>query len=82
VLELCYKEAMTRVSELNLNLEKHIVDITAAPIVRERLLELGLAPGRTIIVLRQLPFLGPIIVQAGALVLALRRDEAEQVWVE
>lgn len=58
------------------------MDVTAQPLVRERLLELGLAPGRTLKVLRHLPFSGPTIIQAGSLFLALRREEADQVWVD
>lgn len=73
---------MRRVLDLQINSESRVVDITAEPVVRERLLELGLGPGRSIKVLRRLPFAGPLIVQAGSLFLALRREEAEQVWVE
>jgi Fe2+ transport system protein FeoA len=70
-----------RVADLDVSIESAIVDITAAPAVRERLLELGISPGRSLRVLRKLPYRGPVIVQAGSLFLALRRDEAEQVWV-
>lgn len=59
-----------------------VLDITAPALIRDRLLELGLAPGRTIQALRVLPFGGAIIVQAGNLFLALRQDEAEYIWVE
>ncbi len=73
---------MNRVTDLDLLHEARIVDITADQIIRERLLELGLSPGRAVKVLRRLPFGGPLIVQAGSLFLALRFSEAEQVWVE
>ena len=58
-----------------------IVDLTAESVVRERLLELGLAPGRTVQVLKICPFGGPIVVRAGSLSLALRRDEADHIWL-
>ncbi len=73
---------MQRLTEISQTTEKRIVDITAEPELRERLLEMGLAPGRTLRRLGSLPFGGPTIVQAGSLFLALRRNEAESVWVE
>jgi Fe2+ transport system protein FeoA len=73
---------MLPLTQIPIQTEKMIVDISAEPLVRERLLELGLAPGRWIQVLQQLPLSGPLVVQAGSLMLALRRDEAEQVWVQ
>ena len=73
---------MLRTSELKLGAMSKIIEISAEPIIRERLLELGLAPGRQLKVLRALPFSGPIIVQSGSLTLVLRREEAEQIWVE
>ncbi|OFZ12528.1 MAG: hypothetical protein A2Z20_11485 [Bdellovibrionales bacterium RBG_16_40_8] len=73
---------MKRVSELSEKAEGKVLDITAEPLVRERLLEFGIAPGQTIKVLRCLAFAGPIIVQVGPLFLAMRSDEADQVWVE
>lgn len=73
---------MNRISDMEPHVESRIIDVTTEPVTRERLLEMGLAPGRGVKVLRILPFSGPVIVQAGSLFLALRREEAEQVWVE
>lgn len=75
-------QAMIHLLDLKPQKTHYILDITAEPLVRERLLELGLAPGRKIQVLRALPFSGPIVVQSGSVVIALRREEAEHVWVE
>lgn len=72
---------MIRVSDLSPQDTHTILDITAEPLVRERLLELGLAPGRKVRLLRCLPFSGPVIVQSGTVVVALRYEEAAQVWV-
>ncbi len=58
-----------------------IADLTAESIVRERLLELGLAPGRSVQVLKICPFGGPIVVRAGSLSLALRQNEADHIWL-
>lgn len=59
-----------------------IVDITAEPVLRERLLEMGLAPGRTVRRVGAIPFGGPTLILAGTLFLALRKIEADNVWVE
>jgi Fe2+ transport system protein FeoA len=70
------------ISDIPLDTERKVLDITAESLVRERLLEMGVAPGREVRVLRHLPFGGPLIVQAGTLVVALRMSEASCVWVE
>jgi len=72
---------MVRLSDAANSTVKVIQDVTAEPLVRERLLEMGLAPGRTVRRIAALPFGGPVIVQAGSLFLALRLAEAETVWV-
>jgi Fe2+ transport system protein FeoA len=75
--------SMIKISELKINTLGTVVDITAEPLLRERLLELGLAPGRTLkVLINNLPFSGPIIVLAGSLTVALRHNEADSVWVE
>lgn len=73
---------MVSITDIPLDSERKVVDITAESVVRERLLEMGFAPGREVRVLRRLPFGGPLIVQAGTLVVALRHTEASCVWVE
>jgi Fe2+ transport system protein FeoA len=72
---------MERLSDAQDSALKVVHEITAEPLVRERLLEMGLAPGRSVRRLAALPFGGPIIVQAGSLFLALRLNEARNVWV-
>ncbi len=73
---------MVRVTEIPLNTEKQVVDITAESAVRARLLELGISPGRSVKVARRLPFNGPLVLHAGSLSVALRVEEAEHVWVK
>lgn len=48
---------------------------------RQRLLDLGFQPGRTLRVLRNAPLNDPIEVQLGDTFIALRRQEAEHVEV-
>jgi len=71
-----------RITDIEFHTEATIVDITAEPAIRERLLEMGLSPGRSLRVLRHLPMGGPWVVLVGSLFLALRGEEAEQVWVK
>jgi Fe2+ transport system protein FeoA len=73
---------MIRLTELQLGVERRVVDVTAEPVLRSRLLEMGLAPDSMIMAVRALPFSGPLIVQSGVLTVALRFDEAQQIWVE
>lgn len=73
---------MVQLAKLAVGIEKKVLDITAESNVRDRLLEMGLAPGRVIKILHALPFNGPVVVQSGPITLALRFNEAEKIWVE
>lgn len=73
---------MVKVSQMTVGHQSRVVDITAEMIVRERLLEMGVAPGRNIRLVRKMPFMGPFVIQAGSMFLALRADEADHIWVE
>lgn len=48
----------------------------------ERLLELGLVPGREVHFIRRAPLAGPYIVQIAKSVLALRKEEAQCVLIQ
>lgn len=48
----------------------------------ERLEEMGLSLGRSLIFVQRIPFGGPYIVRAGSSFIALRDDEAEFIEVE
>lgn len=52
-----------------------------SPVTR-RLTELGLAPGRQVVYLRNAPLLDPLEIQVGSTFLSLRRAEASLVAVE
>jgi ferrous iron transport protein A len=52
-----------------------------SPITR-RLTELGLAPGRQVVYLRNAPLRDPLEIQVGSTFLSLRRSEASLVTVE
>lgn len=73
---------MVQLVKLAQGIEKKVLDITAEPSVRDRLLEMGVAPGRLIKILHTLPFDGPIVVQSGPTTIALRFNEADKIWVE
>lgn len=47
----------------------------------DRLVELGFTPGAPVLVLRQAPFGGPLLVRIREYVLSLRRAQAEAVRV-
>ncbi|MFM7104543.1 MAG: ferrous iron transport protein A [Flavobacteriales bacterium] len=46
-----------------------------------RLNEMGLLPGRRIVLMHQAPFSGPFAIGIGSQTIALRREEAEQIEV-
>lgn len=73
---------MVKVSQMTMGHQSCVIDITAEMIVRERLLEMGIAPGRTVRLLRRLPLAGPLVIQAGSMFLAITIAEAEHIWVE
>ena len=46
-----------------------------------RLNEMGILPGRKVVLLHQAPFSGPFAIGVGTQTIALRREEAEQIEV-
>lgn len=66
--------------------EKHapcrVAALNGAPEIVERLEEMGLSKGRSLSFIRQIPFGGPFIVQAGTSFIALRVEEAECIDVD
>jgi ferrous iron transport protein A len=73
---------MVKLTQLKAGVHGQIVDITADQLIRERFLELGLAPGRFLRVVCRLPFEGPTVVQSGSTFVALRDIEAQALWVD
>ena len=59
-----------------------VIDIGGHPAVRQRLIDLGLYPGREIVVLRNAPLNDPIEIKIGDSYIAVRRHEAAAVEVE
>ena len=54
-----------------------------APVAGQvRLLEMGLLPGRSLRLVRKMPFNGPVEIKLGESYLILRREEASQILVE
>lgn len=62
--------------------ETGIVDrLDLAREISEKLLELGICPGETVRVIRWSPFGDPIEIEVLNYRLALRRSEADHIWV-
>lgn len=60
-----------------------IVEIKLPPEVLSRYLELGILEGRSVEVLHEAPFFrDPIAIRVGEIVLAIRRQDAELIFVE
>ena len=58
-----------------------ILKVEGDPGFRERLCELGLAPGAKLCVKSRLPFHGPIVMRVESTTLALRKEEANMIEV-
>ncbi len=59
-----------------------VVSVRGGQAIRQRLIDLGLHPGREITVLRNAPLNDPIEVKVGDSYIAVRRREAAEVEVE
>lgn len=53
-----------------------------SPVVRRRLLDLGIMEGSMVRVKRRLPFKGPCMIEASGQWVGIRRKEAEWIRVE
>lgn len=66
--------------------EKNAVRITnmdqVSPVVRRRLLDLGIMEGTLVQLKRSLPFGGPCMIESGGQWIGIRRSEAAQIRVE
>jgi Fe2+ transport system protein FeoA len=67
-------------STLRENTWARVTQIQPGPIA-PRLVEMGFCEGSEVRVLYKAPFNGPLAVDLGASVVALRQSEAEMVWV-
>lgn len=73
----------TRLGELSIGTPARITSVEDAGEISARLMEMGLLEGSTIEVIHQAPFGGdPIAVRVRGALIALRRNEANRVWVE
>jgi Fe2+ transport system protein FeoA len=69
-------------SELSNDVPARVLRLQGDPLVRERLVELGLSPGQVIRILRRAPLGDPLVVAVRGACLGIRRDEASCVLVE
>ena len=65
-----------------LNREVRIDSLDGPPQDCARLLDLGFTPGEEIVITQRVPLGDPLIVRVRGALLALRRREAEWIWVE
>lgn len=70
-----------KLSELKVGQQAEVVSMLSAPLVRRRLMDLGLIRGTVVKVLRVAPLGDPIEILYKGLYLTLRKAEAEGVGV-
>ncbi len=73
---------MTYLSKMAPGQSGRVLGFTSDSPVTRRLTELGLAPGRQVVYLRNAPLRDPLEIQVGSTFLSLRRSEASLVTVE
>ena len=73
---------MTYLSKMNPGQSGRVLRYTSDSPITRRLTELGLAPGRQVVYLRNAPLRDPLEIQVGSMFLSLRRSEASLVAVE
>lgn len=71
-----------RLSDLTTQQRARICTLPAGAALSRRLRALGLRPGVTVQILRQAPLGDPLQIAAGGTSLAMRRHEAEQLFIE
>ena len=69
-----------KLSNFRDNAWTRVLEIQPGPIA-PRLVEMGFSVGCEVRVLYRAPFNGPVAVDLGASIVALRQSEAEMVWV-
>jgi len=73
---------MTYLSKMIPGQSGRVLGYTSDSPITRRLTELGLAPGRQVVYLRNAPLRDPLEIQVGSTFLSLRRAEASLVAVE
>jgi ferrous iron transport protein A len=73
---------MTYLSKMIPGQSGRVLGFTSDSPVSRRLTELGLAPGRQVIYLRNAPLRDPLEIRIGSTFLSIRRAEASLVTVE
>lgn len=73
---------MTYLSKMIPGQSGRVLRYTSDSPITRRLTELGLAPGRQVVYLRNAPLRDPLEIQVGSTFLSLRRSEASLVAIE
>ncbi|MCL6631952.1 MAG: ferrous iron transport protein A [Alicyclobacillus herbarius] len=70
-----------QLSQLGMNVEAEVQGLTGHPQFRNRLLSLGVTPRSRVVLVRRMPLGGPLEIEVRGTRLAIRRSDAEKVWV-
>ena len=70
-----------RLIEVKPSLFLKVIGLNGDSVLVDRLEEMGLGIGRTLVLVRKTPLNGPLVVQAGNVFIALRHEEAECIEV-
>ncbi|MCL6516986.1 ferrous iron transport protein A [Alicyclobacillus sp.] len=73
--------AVLKLTNLEMGMEAEVRALTGHPLFRNRLLSLGITPHSRVVLLRRLPMGGPLEVEVRGTRLAIRRKDADQIWV-
>jgi Fe2+ transport system protein FeoA len=68
-------------SQINANSEFEVVEVKSEDL-RERLTEMGVYKGLKGRLVKHLPFGGPVILQAGESLFAVRREDAQWIQIQ
>jgi ferrous iron transport protein A len=70
-----------RLSDLDVHMEAQVRSVSGHPAFRNRMLTLGITPGSHILLIRRMPFGGPLEIEVRGTRLAIRRADAESIAV-
>ncbi|MCL6625195.1 FeoA family protein [Alicyclobacillus shizuokensis] len=70
-----------QLSQLSVNAEAEVQDLAGPPQFRNRLFSLGITPRSRLVLVRRMPLGGPLEIEVRGTRLAIRRHDADRVWV-
>ncbi|MCL6599991.1 MAG: ferrous iron transport protein A [Alicyclobacillus macrosporangiidus] len=70
-----------KLTNLEEGVKAQVQGLTGHPLFRNRLISLGITPHSQIVLVRRMPLGGPLEVEVRGTRLAIRRKDADQIWV-